>query len=115
MRETRASLCTGQKGMGSRMTDELIEPKAPGAIPEECLAVVRHLWDFLDDQLSEARADELRRHLGECEICHRYHLYQENFLEAFAAYRVRYGAPSGVKRKVLEALREAGFVESGRD
>ena len=93
------------------MTDQLPIGESAAAIPEDCLAVVRHLWDLLDDQLSEAQADRLRSHIGDCEICHRYHLYQENFLEALASYRARFGAPSRVKAKVLESLREAGFVE----
>jgi anti-sigma factor (TIGR02949 family) len=94
------------------MTDELSLRETAAPIPEECLAVVRHLWDLLDDRLSEAQAERLRRHIGDCEICHRYHFYQENFLEALASYRSRFGAPSRLKAKVLESLREAGFVES---
>jgi hypothetical protein len=92
------------------MTDELPATETVAPVPEECLAVVRHLWDLLDDQLTDAQAERLRIHIGDCEICHRYHLYQESYLEAFASYRARYGAPSRVKAKVLEALREAGFV-----
>jgi anti-sigma factor (TIGR02949 family) len=94
------------------MTDQMPPGESAAPIPEECLAVVRHLWDLLDDQLTDAQADRLRRHIGECEICHRYHLYQENFLEALAAYRARFGAPSRVKARVLESLREAGFAEA---
>ncbi|MFN2564550.1 MAG: zf-HC2 domain-containing protein [Gemmatimonadaceae bacterium] len=93
------------------MTDELSASEPASAIPEECLAVVRHLWDLLDDELTDAQATRLRRHIGECDICRRYHLYQENFLDELAAYRARYGAPSRVKARVLESLREAGFVE----
>jgi anti-sigma factor (TIGR02949 family) len=92
------------------MTDGLPSGEAAGPIPEECRAVLRHLWDLLDDQLIDAQSERLRRHIGECEICHRYHLYQENFLEALASYRSRFGAPSRVKSRVLESLREAGFV-----
>jgi hypothetical protein len=94
------------------VTDEPPSEETPGPIPDECLAVVRHLWDLLDDQLTDAQADGLRRHIGECEICHRFHLDQENFLEALASYRLRFGALSRVKAKVLESLRDAGFVES---
>jgi anti-sigma factor RsiW len=93
------------------MTDERSASESED-IPEECLAVVRHLWDLLDDELSDAQADRLRRHISVCAICHRYRLYQENFLDALAAYRTRYGAPSRVKAKVLESLRGAGFVDT---
>lgn len=95
------------------MTDDLPAVEAVGPIPEECLAVVRHLWDLLDDQLTDAQAERLRRHIAECEICRRYHLYQENFREAMAAYRTRFGAPSRVKAQILESLREAGFAGGG--
>jgi hypothetical protein len=94
------------------MTDELSPTESASEIPEECLAVVRHLWDLLDDELTDVQASRLRRHIGECDICHRYHLYQGNFLDAMAAYRARYGAPSRVKARVLESLREAGFVDA---
>jgi anti-sigma factor (TIGR02949 family) len=92
------------------MADELPPEETAGPIPEDCLAVLRHLWDLLDDRLTDAQADRLRRHVGECEICHRYHVFQENFLETLASYRARFGAPSRVKAKVLESLREVGFA-----
>jgi anti-sigma factor (TIGR02949 family) len=95
------------------MTDALPAGEAVAQIPEECLAVVRHLWDLLDHQLTEAQADRLRGHIGDCEICHRYHLYQENFLEAMAAYRSQFGAPLRVKEKVLDSLHETGFAGTG--
>ena len=95
------------------MTDDLPLGEAAAPIQEECLAVVRHLWDLLDDQLSEAQANRLRGHIGDCEICHRYRLYQEDFLEAMAAYRGQFGAPSRVKETVLDSLREAGFAGTG--
>jgi putative zinc finger protein len=93
------------------MTDELFSEETAVPIPEECLAVVRHLWDLLDDRLSGAQAERLRRHIDDCEVCHRYHFYQENFLEALASFRSRFGASSRLKAKVLDSLREAGFVE----
>lgn len=92
------------------MADELPPGEPAGSIPEDCLAVVRHLWDLLDDQLTVEQAERLRAHIGDCEICHRYHLYQESFLEALASYRSRFGAPSRVKARVLESLREVGFA-----
>ena len=96
--------------MANRMTDQVPIEEGAGPIPEDCLAVVRHLWDLLDDQLTDAQAERLRNHIGACEICHRYQLYQQNYLETFAAYRARFGAPSRVKAKVLESLRGAGFI-----
>jgi anti-sigma factor (TIGR02949 family) len=99
-------LCWG----GIVMADQVPLEAGRAAIPEECLAVVRHLWDLLDDQLTDAQAARLRSHIAECEICHRYQLYQETFLEVLASYRDRFGAPSAVKAKVLESLREAGFT-----
>jgi putative zinc finger protein len=98
--------------MANLMADELRLEETAGPIPEDCLAVARHLWDLLDAQLSDAQAERLRRHIGECEICHRYHLYQKIFLDTLGAYRSQFGAPSRVKARVLESLREAGFVET---
>ena len=95
------------------MTEDLPLGSAAAPIPEECLAVVLHLWDLLDDQLTDAQAEQLRRHIGKCEICHRYRLYQETFLETMAACRSQFGAPSRVKAKVLESLRAVGFAGMG--
>jgi anti-sigma factor (TIGR02949 family) len=95
------------------MTEGLSLGSGAAPIPEECLAVVRHLWDLLDDQLTDAQAEQLRRHISECEICHRYQLYQETFLERMAACRSEFGAPSRVKAKVLESLRAVGFAGTG--
>jgi hypothetical protein len=95
------------------MADELPPGEAAARIPEECFAVVRHLWDLLDHQLTEAQADRLRDHIRDCGICHGYHLYQENFLEAMAAYRSQFGAPLRVREKVLASLYEKGFAGRG--
>jgi anti-sigma factor (TIGR02949 family) len=81
----------------------------PQPIPAECLAVLQHLWDYLDDELDDGQTEALLRHIAECQVCREYQLYQESFLKALAAMRERHGAPSVVKSRVLGALEEAGF------
>jgi hypothetical protein len=97
------------------MTDEPPLEAAEASIPEECLTVVRHLWDLLDDQLTTAQAEQLRRHIGECEICHRYHLYQETLPPVSGNLPRNDGClPPAVRGAVARQGEGAGVVARGR-
>jgi anti-sigma factor (TIGR02949 family) len=74
----------------------------------ECVDVLRHLWDYLDDQMTPAGAERLRAHIASCEQCREYEVYQGCFLEAVARIRVDLGAPESLREKLAEQLKGQG-------
>lgn len=86
------------------MTGSRIPP-----LPPECLEVLRHMWDYLDAQLTDETTERLRQHLGVCQPCMEYKTFQANFLEALALVRDRPGAPPELRAKVLELLHREGL------
>ncbi|HEY5219938.1 MAG TPA: zf-HC2 domain-containing protein, partial [Gemmatimonadaceae bacterium] len=54
-------------------------------LPPECLEVLKHVWDYLDEQLTDETTERLRAHLADCHGCFQYKTFSENFLGAVAA------------------------------
>jgi anti-sigma factor (TIGR02949 family) len=73
-----------------------------------CADVVRHLWDYLDDQLTPDGAERLRAHMSACPKCRGYSDYQSCFLEAAAKLRARFDAPESLRTKLAEGLKSEG-------
>jgi anti-sigma factor (TIGR02949 family) len=73
-----------------------------------CVEVLRHLWDYLDDQLTPAGAERLRVHIATCEQCREYEVFQECFLAAVSKIRADLGAPESLRERLAEGLRESG-------
>lgn len=75
----------------------------------DCLAAVRKLWDYLDEELSDERMGEVGRHLHRCEACLPHHEYAVQFLRALHAVREAQLMPRDARARVLASLAEAGF------
>jgi anti-sigma factor (TIGR02949 family) len=76
-------------------------------IPEDCIAVLRHVWDYLDGRLTAEAAESLRAHMDKCPPCHDYQLFQESYFAAMERLKARQSAPWHVRAKVLAALSKA--------
>jgi len=50
--------------------------------PIDCRIAMQRLWDFLDEELTEDRMAEVRRHLDTCEQCLPHHEFAQRFLKA---------------------------------
>ena len=76
---------------------------------DECLAIVRGLWLYLDGALPDTLQERVASHLAECAAC-RSHV---DFAAAFLAALRTYGAPNvavdseALRARVLQALRAA--------
>ena len=57
---------------------------ADAPLPADCLAAVRRLWDFLDEELGPADARAVRAHLDGCANCSAHARYLRGFLRAVA-------------------------------
>lgn len=77
-------------------------------IAADCVDVVRHLWDYLDDQLTDAGAERLRLHISACEECRSYEGYQDCFLDTVARLRAQLDAPDELRQKLAEGLKGQG-------
>jgi anti-sigma factor (TIGR02949 family) len=73
-----------------------------------CADVLRHLWDYLDDQVTPEGAERLRAHVASCSTCQGYEAYQECFLQAVSRLRVELGAPGRLRERLAEGLKEQG-------
>jgi len=76
----------------------------------DCRTAVQKLWDYLDDELTPERMEEVRRHLERCGDCLPHHEYGRVFLAALSSARQSDAhASEGLRRRVMESLRAAGF------
>ena len=73
-----------------------------------CADVLRHLWDYLDDQITPEGAERLRAHIAACPKCHEYEVYQSCFLDAVKKLRAELGAPDALREKLAEGLKDQG-------
>ena len=73
-----------------------------------CADVLRHLWDYLDDQITPHGAERLRAHIATCSKCQSYEVYQSCFLEAVKKLRVELGAPDALRERLAEGLKGQG-------
>lgn len=73
-----------------------------------CVDVLRHLWDYLDDQITPEGAERLRVHIASCEECRGMEVYQECFLAAVAQLREKLDAPASLRDRLAEQLKGQG-------
>ena len=83
----------------------------PDEIPTiDCTTAVQRLWDYLDEELDEARVVEVRQHLETCRPCLQHADFDRRFLEALGQVRDLHLMPQAAKAHVLRALAAAGFT-----
>jgi mycothiol system anti-sigma-R factor len=76
----------------------------------DCEAVMRQLWDFLDEELDATRMLAIREHLAVCARCHPQFEFERTFLEALASAQRVHSDPQRVRERVMTALRSEGFA-----
>lgn len=73
-----------------------------------CVEVLRHLWDYLDDEIAPAGAQRLRTHIAGCSTCRQYEGYQACFLETIASLKTHADAPSKLRDRLASTLKAQG-------
>ena len=75
----------------------------------DCDAVVRQLWDYLDEELTEDRMAAIREHLSTCAKCYPHFEFEQAFLDTLARVQRDHPDLNRVREKVIAALRAEGF------
>lgn len=76
----------------------------------DCRTAVQQLWDYLDQELTPERMDDVRGHLERCKSCLPHHDFARAFLAALAAAKESEArAPEALRKRVMDNLRAAGF------
>jgi anti-sigma factor (TIGR02949 family) len=78
----------------------------------DCLTALRRLWDYLDEELTEERMEEVRYHLSICEACLPHHDISRRFLEALRRTRDERVASVTLRARVMARLSESGYRPS---
>ncbi len=77
-------------------------------LSSNCVEVLRHLWDYLDDELTPAGAERLRVHIESCPQCKAMEVYQACILDTMRRLRTQFGAPNELRARLAEKLRIQG-------
>ena len=75
----------------------------------DCQTAVRQLWDYLDDELDDARMIEVRQHLVTCKSCLPHAEFGRRFIQALSRAREHHVMPPAVRSQVMASLAAAGF------
>jgi anti-sigma factor (TIGR02949 family) len=81
----------------------------------DCRTAVQQLWDYLDDELNDARMVEVRHHLLTCKSCLPHAEFGRLFIQALSRARERHVMPPAVRSQVMAALAEAGYSSESPD
>jgi anti-sigma factor (TIGR02949 family) len=76
----------------------------------DCRTAVQQLWDYLDQELTPERMEEVRAHLQKCSSCLPHHDFGRVFLAALSEARESdVCASDALRSRVMDSLRAAGF------
>lgn len=77
--------------------------------PLDCEAVMRQLWDYLDNELTPERMEAIRGHLAMCGRCYPQYDFEREFLATLSRLRPEHSNPTMLRDRVIGALQRSGF------
>lgn len=87
---------------------------ASGAEPEDmisCDEARARLFEYLDGELEQLSADEVRRHLDVCKGCYPRAQFEREFLAALSRSQENGSVAPDLKGRILEALAKEGAAD----
>lgn len=75
----------------------------------DCRKAAEQLYDLLDGELTADVEQKLRDHVSRCPQCFTVADFEARFLAALQQLKERGCCPDGLRAKVTESLRAAGF------
>jgi anti-sigma factor RsiW len=79
----------------------------------DCHTAVQRLWDYLDDELDDARVAEVTQHVESCRNCAEHYAFARTFLQVLSATRNDTEVAqsmAALRAGVEEALGREGFL-----
>jgi anti-sigma factor (TIGR02949 family) len=95
------------------MNDKQPLPSSQHPPEVNCERAMQQLWDFLDRELTDEQMAVVRHHVDTCTDCFPHHAWAERFLDALHSLRDERLMPPELKARVMEKLKNAGFVSGG--
>lgn len=74
-----------------------------------CEEAMARLFEFLDGELDEASAAEVRKHVDVCKACYPRFQFEKEFLDALHRAQEEGGIAPDLKGRILQALAEEGM------
>jgi hypothetical protein len=65
---------------------------------------MRRLWEYLDRELSEADAEDVRQHLADCGRCRPHATFEQRLLDEIAAVRPEHDDLAALRDRMAAAL-----------
>lgn len=97
-------------GGGDRPSAGALPPEPPPMI--ECHEAMEKLFEFLDRELESGEHEQVARHFEVCARCYPHLRFEQSFRDALHRAREGESAPPEIRGRVVDALREEGFVPS---
>jgi anti-sigma factor RsiW len=66
---------------------------------------MRRLWEYLDEELPEAEAEDVGRHLAKCPRCGPHAAFEQRLLDRIAAVRPECGELAALQERIAGVLR----------
>jgi anti-sigma factor (TIGR02949 family) len=70
----------------------------------DCLEVLDRLYGYIDGELTDARAEEVRRHLANCAPCVQVSDFETAYVRFLEARTQAQRAPESLRKRVLERI-----------
>ena len=84
----------------------------PGMTPMlDCEQVMRQLWDYLDEELTDERMGAIRAHLELCRRCYPQYEFERSFLDAVAGSVREHSNIERLRARLAESLQEKGMTD----
>lgn len=86
------------------------EHESDSAPVRDCSSAMSKLFELLDGECTAEKERQLRLHITSCPDCFTQADFEKRFLDALSSVRKSAGCPDGVRNRVIETLRAAGFT-----
>jgi anti-sigma factor (TIGR02949 family) len=70
----------------------------------DCQEALERLYDYIDGELTPARAEEIKRHLEHCEPCLKVSTFETAWVRFLEVRTRARHAPPSLRKRVLESL-----------
>ncbi|MEP6494989.1 MAG: zf-HC2 domain-containing protein [bacterium] len=74
----------------------------------DCLAVVRQLWDYLDDELSPERWASVEAHLSTCSGCHEHVVFCRSLVQGIESMPIDPSEVAAMRKRIEAVLAGPG-------